>query len=358
MSKVATFEVHYTRFLDEDGTLTGSPPKALADPASLIPIYQLMSRARAFDTRAISLQRTGQLGTYASCLGQEAVGAAVAHVMRPEDVFLPTYRELAAQMGRGVSLMELLLYWGGDERGSNFAVAREDFPVCIPIATQYCHAVGVASAFKYRGEARVAVVAGGDGSTSRGDFYESMNYAGVADLPVVFVVSNNQWAISVPRTEQSAAATLAQKAVAAGIEGVQVDGNDVIALLWVLTEALAKARDGRGPTLIEALTYRLESHTTADDASRYRNAEEVEAQRERGPLRRTRKYLEAAGVWSEEEEQRLAAKLEDELSRAIEAYRAIPGEPAESIFDNLYAELPAALVPQRDSLAQEEQADG
>ena len=262
-----------------------------------------MVRARTFDQKAISLQRTGRLGTYASCLGQEAVGVGVAAAMVPDDVLLPSFREHAAQMLRGVALTELLLYWGGDERGSDFAGPREDFPVCIPVGTHVPHAVGVALAFRLRGEARVAVCIFGDGATSRGDVYEAMNMAGVRNLPVVFVINNNQWAISVPRGKQTATTTLAQKALAAGFAGEQVDGNDVVAVRARVGAALDKARQGGGPHLIEALSYRLSDHTTADDASRYRSDEEVSAHWKEEPITRLRTYLSEAEHWTKADEE-------------------------------------------------------
>ena len=203
---------------------------------------------RAYDSKAIALQRTGQLGTFASMLGKEAVEAGVGSAMAPDDVFLMTYRENGVQLMRGVTMKELFLYWGGDERGSDFAGPRRDFPICITIAAQATHAVGVAWAMQHRRESRVAVCALGDGATSKGDFYEAINAAGAWKLPLVFVVTNNQWAISVPRHAQSAAQTLAQKAIAGGFEGVQVDGNDVIAVRHAMDQALAKARTGGGPT--------------------------------------------------------------------------------------------------------------
>jgi pyruvate dehydrogenase E1 component alpha subunit len=356
-SKVASFEIHHTRFLDEQGRVDAAAlPGWAHDCGRLIELYRLMVLTRTFDAKAIALQRTGQLGTYASCLGQEAIGAAVGTAMRREDVLFPTYREQAAQLARGVRMSELLLYWGGDERGSDFAGPREDFPICVPIGTQTAHAVGVATAFKLRDEARVAACMGGDGATSRGDFYESINVAGVWSLPVVFVISNNQWAISVRRSQQTAAETLAQKAIAAGIPGLQVDGNDVIAVRWAVEGALERARRGDGPTLIEALTYRLQDHTTADDASRYRTDQEVSEQWKRDPIARTRTYLGSIGAWSKDDEERLAADCQAQVQAAVDQYLASEMPPPEAMFDHLYAELPAALAGQRRALMEEAQA--
>ena len=206
-------------------------------------------------------------------------------------MLLPSYRDYAAQFSRGVTMTEVLLYWGGDERGMDYQKPRRDFPICVPVASHTCHAAGVAFAMKYRGEARVAVAILGDGATSKGDFYEAINVAGVWRLPVVFVVNNNQWAISVSRRAQTAAETLAQKAIAAGIPGEQVDGNDVVAVRDRVGAAIERAREGQGASLVECLSYRLGDHTTADDASRYRDRAEVEAAARRDPIERLRAYL-------------------------------------------------------------------
>lgn len=357
MTRVAEFAVEYIQFLDPSGQPSQDLPPHLATAEAIVPMYRLMALTRTFDAKAIALQRTGQLGTYASSLGQEAIGAAVGLAMREDDVLVPSYREQAAQFARGVTLEELLLYWSGDERGSRFSGPQLDFPICIPIATQSCHAVGAAAAFKLRRESRVVVEGCGDGATSKGDFYESLNLAGAWHLPVVFVVSNNQWAISVPRSRQSGAKTLAQKAVAGGFEGVQVDGNDPVAVRFVMDNALERARSGGGPTLIEAVTYRLQDHTTADDASRYRDAQEVEAAKKLDPMIRTRRYLESVQGWSDGDEAALNEECARRVQEAVDDYLATPREPPEAMFDSLYAELPGALRDQRDE-AMKANSDG
>ena len=348
MTRIAEFAVDYLQFLDASGKPTRELPDHLAGGDALTPMYKLMVLTRTFDTKAIALQRTGQLGTYASSLGQEAIGAAMGFAMREDDVLVPSYREQAAQFARGVTMAELLLYWSGDERGSRFEGPRHDFPICIPIATQSCHAVGAAVALKLKGNSRVVVESCGDGATSKGDFYEAINLAGVWQLPVVFVVCNNQWAISVPRNRQTGAKTLAQKAVAGGFDGLQVDGNDPIAMRLALENALERARGGGGPTLIEAITYRLHDHTTADDASRYRSKEEVEAAKKTDPLIRTRRYLESVQAWSERDEEALNKECAERVQAAVDEYLATPPEPPSAMFDSLYSELPAALRRQRD----------
>ena len=341
---VARFEIRRTRLLDADGEPLGPLPVFARDAEALLPLYRAMVRVRAFDEKAIALQRSGRLGTYASCLGQEAVGVGIASAMAEGDVLLPSFREHAAQLWRGVTLEELFLFWGGDERGSDFGGPRRDFPVSIPVASHFPHAAGVALAMALKGETRAAVAIAGDGATSKGDFYEALNVIGVWRLPAVFVVTNNQWAISMPRDEQSAAETLAQKAIAAGIPGEQVDGNDVIAMHDATARALARARAGEGGTLIEALTYRLSDHTTADDASRYRDEEAVAPHWPEEPLRRLHAYLTAQGAWSEAEDAKWRSICEGEVETAADAYLATAPEPATAMFDSLFATLPTDLA--------------
>src|SRR5262249_10073670 len=274
---VAQFEVLRRGYLSRDGTMIDPVPDSIPDVASLISLYRAMVLTRTFDLKAVSLQRTGRLGTYAVSLGQEAVSVGVASAMRQEDVLLPSYRDNGALLWRGVKMEEILLYWGGDERGNHSSGPTHDFPFCIPVGSQAPHAAGVAYTFKLRKEPRVAVCLIGDGATSKGDVYEAMNFAAIYALPLVFVINNNQWAISVPLRLQTASKTLAQKAIAAGFPGEQVDGNDVIAVRDAVGEAITGALGGKGPRLVEAVTYRLGDHTTADDAARYRSAEEVQA---------------------------------------------------------------------------------
>ena len=349
MKTIAEFRIPYHQVLDPQGKLVAELPEFAKDPEELLRMYRLMVLTRTFDTKAINLQRTGKLGTYASCLGHEAAHVGIGAAMRLEDCFAPMYREYGAQFWRGVKMEEVLLYWGGDERGSNFSGPQHDFPWCVPIATQCLHAAGAAMAYKLRGEARCAVSVIGDGGTSQGDFYEALNLAAVRELPAVFVVVNNKWAISVPLALQTASKTLAQKAIAAGMPGVQVDGNDVIAVRQTMEQALASARAGHGPTLVEAVTYRLSDHTTADDASRYRDKAEVEDGWKIEPMIRIRKYLMDTGAWTEADEEALKADCTAKVDAAVAAYLDTPVQPVESIFDHMFAELPEAMVEQRET---------
>ncbi len=358
MSVVAQFEIRRRRYLDERGQPQQELPEFACTPDTLLALYRGMVVTRLFDDKAVALQRTGKLGTYASTLGQEAVAVAVGCAMQADDVLLPTYRECGAQLMRGVSMLELFRYWGGDERGMDFAVPRRDFPVSIVVASHIVHAVGVAFTMRYRGEARAAVPVFGDGATSKGDFYEALNAAGVWKLPVVFVAINNGWAISVPRSKQTASQTLAQKAVAAGIHGEQVDGNDAIAVYQVCSEALRRAYRGDGPTLIEALTYRLGDHTTADDARRYRKADDVEAHRAVEPITRLKTYLVGIGAWSDADDRELYDRTRAEVDAAAQAYLDAEPPAPETMFDNLYAKLPPVYLAQRRAVAGEDETDG
>ncbi len=342
------FPIGPARFLSSEGEMERSAGLISQDPGLLLELYKAMTRTRAFDGKAIALQRTGKLGTFPSCLGQEAIGVGVANAMAAEDVLFPYYRDHGALFVRGVTLVEMLLYWGGDERGSDFAVPRDDFPICVPVGTQVAHAAGAAYAFKLRGEKRVAVCMIGDGGTAKGDFYEALNLAAVWRAPLVVVINNNRWAISTPCELESATATLAQKAVAAGFEGLQVDGNDVIAVREIASQAIEKARGGGGPTLIEALSYRLGDHTTADDATRYRDPEIVQREWAFEPIGRLRAYLTRIGAWNKELEASLLKQCSEEIEQAVETYLAAPPQSSDAMFDCLFASLPQALQHQRD----------
>lgn len=350
---VAEFQIRYRRFLDPAGELIGAPPSLANDAETLKGLYRAMALARAFDKKAIALQRTGELRTYPSCQGQEAIAVGLASAMQDDDVLLPTYREQGAQLWRGISLTELFLYWAGDERGSNYANQPRDFPVSVPIASHTIQAVGVATAMKLRHEPRVAICTLGDGATSEGDFYEAINLAGVWNLPVVFVVSNNQWAISMPRAAQTATETIAQKAIAGGFGGEQIDGNDIIAVRIAAEQAIEKARAGEGPSLIEALTYRLGDHTTADDATRYRIESEVSAQWANDPMARIRTYLANRGWWSKADEEALVADCKARIEAAQEEFLAMEPQPVTDIFDYLFAELPEGIARQREAYAED-----
>jgi len=350
---IASFKVDLFQFLDEQGRLVeGSSIPALArDLKQLESLYRLMTLTRVFDKKAVALQRTGKLGTYASCLGHEAAHVAIGSAMREEDCFAPMYREYAAQFFRGVKMSDVLKYWGGDERGNDFSGPKHDFPWCVPIATQCLHAAGAAMAYKLHGQPRVAVTVVGDGGSSKGDFLEAINAASAWKLPLVLVIVNNQWAISVPRAKQNTARTLAQKGIAGGLPSIQVDGNDLIASRWAMDKAIAAARDGRGASVIEMLTYRLSDHTTADDARRYRESDEVEDAWKKEPLMRLRNYLIDQSHWDDVKEEELLAECKERVDAAVAEYTdAIENDPQpiDAMFDFMFKNLPHHLEEQRE----------
>ncbi len=343
-------EVPLIRFLNPDGTLSSNCPEILLEDNFLERAYRHLWLTRRFDQRAVALQRTGRLGTYASCLGQEAVGTGIGLAMDDQDLFAPYYRDQATQLLRGVDMLDLLKFWGGMESGNDFARARHDLPNCIPIATQITHAAGMATALKIRQQHQAVLTTCGDGATSRGDFYEPLNLAGIWYLPLVLVINNNQWAISVPRGRQTGAATLAQKAVAAGIPGIQVDGNDVLAVQFLVAEALDRARKGKGPSLIEAVTYRLCDHTTADDMRRYCPAERLEQAWKEEPITRLRRLMEQRHIWNEDREVALQQEHEQQISNVVNTYLSLPQPDPMSMFSWLYAQIPDELQAQRMEL--------
>ena len=354
MKIIDRFEVPYYQYLDEQSQLTDEFPALAEETESLLNLYRLMALVRMMDTKAIALQRTGKLGTYPSTRGQEAVFVGVGHAMQKKDIFVPYYRDIGTLIQRGVKLSQILQYWGGDERGNCYGNGSEDFPYSVPVGSQPLHAVGAAYAEKYKKSNQVVLTMCGDGATSQGDFYEAMNVAGVWKLPVVFVVCNNQWAISVSRDVQTAARTIAQKAIAAGFVGEQVDGNDIIAVQHRTAEALKLAREKNEPRLLEMVCYRQSDHTTADDASRYEPKHNREAEWKKEPITRLQNYLKKLGVWNESLEEKIQGECAVEVDQAVKEYLEVEPQPLESMFDYLYAKLPAIYEPQREMLKEME----
>jgi pyruvate dehydrogenase E1 component alpha subunit len=348
MSIAARFEIEYLQYIDPTGKPVGKDLPALAkDGKRLVELFKQMLFVRVFDTKSIALQRTGKLGTYASCLGHEATHVGIGASMQPEDVFAPSYREYGAQFMRGVHPRDVLMYWGGDERGNDFAGPKNDYPWCVPISTQCLMAAGAALSFKLRKQLRVAVACCGDGGSSKTDFYAALNSAGAYKSPLVLCVINNGWAISVPRSAQTGAETLAQKGIAGGLHCLQVDGNDLLAVLEGMRRATERARKGEGASVIEFLTYRLHDHTTADDARRYRGEQEVKDGWTREPISRLRTYLTNAKLWDAAQETAWSEECGKKVDVEINAYLNTPVQPVEAMFDHLYAELPADLAAQR-----------
>jgi pyruvate dehydrogenase E1 component alpha subunit len=347
MTLAAQFQIEYLQYLGPDGKAVTELPQAFRDAAALVPLFKQMLYVRTFDAKAIALQRTGKLGTYASCLGHEATHVGIGASMTPEDVFAPSYREYGAQFMRGVKPREVLMYWGGDERGNDFSGPKHDYPWCVPISTQCLMAAGAALSFKLRKQDRIAVACCGDGGSSKTDFYAALNSAGAYTSPLVLCVVNNGWAISVPRSAQTGATTLAQKGLAGGLYCLQVDGNDLFAVMEGMRRATERARSGQGGTVIEFLTYRLHDHTTADDARRYRADEEVKAAWARDPIPRLRTFLTAQGLWSEAEEKTWAEECGKRVDEEINAYLNTPVQPVEAMFDYLYADMPPDVAAHR-----------
>jgi len=343
------FELDYIQFINERGEWVNNPP-SFATEQWLIDAYKHMSMNRVFDQKAIALQRTGQMGTYPSSLGQEAFGIGIGMALEADDVFVPYYRDHGAHILRGHKIEDLFMYWGGDERGSATG-PKQDFPVCVPIATQITHAAGAAAALKIKGQENIALVTIGDGGTSKGDFFEALNVAGAWQLPMVVLVNNNQYAISVPRSIQCGAPTLAQKAIGAGIHGVQVDGNDVVAVYQAILEARHRANTHKGATLIEAMSYRLCDHTTADDASRYRENDEVKQAWEKEPIKRLQTLLFNLNLWNPDKEQAWQNECALKVNAAVQKYLQVKQDTPESMFDHLYQDWPEAMNEQLDLLS-------
>ena len=326
------------------------------DPSRIRDLYRDMVLMRTFDDKAINLQRQGRMGTWPPIKGQEAVQAGVALAMGESDWLIPAFREHGVMVLRGVPLHLVYAYWAGDERGSCYPEDVRCFPVAVPVGSQWQHGAGVGLSLKLRGEDAVAVTFGGDGSTSEGDFHEAVNCATVFDAKTVFVIQNNQWAISVPLHRQTAAETLAQKAHAYGLPGIQVDGNDVFAVFTAATEAIERARRGDGPSLIEAVTYRLGDHTTADDASRYRGDEEVEKWEARDPILRLRRFMEHQGLWDDDQETVLREEAHDWVEAQVKVLEEMSPQAPEEIFTSMYSAMPPHVEEQMGELIEEMQS--
>jgi pyruvate dehydrogenase E1 component alpha subunit len=341
--------------LDTEGAVDAALMPEI-DPSRIRDLYRDMVLMRTFDTKALKLQRQGRMGTWPPIKGQEAIQAGVAFAMGENDWLIPAFREHGIMVLRGVPLHLVFAYWAGDERGSSYPEGVRCFPVAVPVGSQWQHGTGVGLSLTLRGEDAVAVTFGGDGSTSEGDFHEAVNCAGVFGTKTVFVIQNNQWAISMPLHQQTAAETLAQKAHAYGIPGIQVDGNDVFAVYAAATEAIERTRRGGGPSLIEAVTYRLGDHTTADDASRYRTTEELEEWEGRDPILRLRRYLVEQGLWDDDQEAVLLEEATSWVDAQVQALEEMEPQAPEEIFTSMYAAMPPHVVEQMQSLLEELQS--
>jgi pyruvate dehydrogenase E1 component alpha subunit len=315
-----------------DGTTLSIP--------DVIELYRTQVLARTFDEKAVSLHAQGRIGTYAPLLGQEAAQVGAAAAITEDDYCFPTYRDHAMYLSRGFEATDILLHLLGQGNmvDTNPDGTHNTFPPTIPIATQLPHAAGLGMAMDYRDDDGVVLCSFGDGATSEGDFHEGMNFAGVFDAPVVFFCQNNGYAISVPTDRQTASNTMAQKAQAYGFEGVRVDGNDVLAVHDVVSDAVEKARNGGGPTLVEAVTYRRGAHTTTDDPGRYRDEDEADEWAEKDPIDRTREYLEEHADWDDEDDHEVHEWATDTVAECVVDAEEASGLDVAAMFEHVYAE--------------------
>jgi pyruvate dehydrogenase E1 component alpha subunit len=337
------------QILAPDGKLKGPLPDLTPD--QLRQMYRTMVLARTFDRRALNLQRQGRIGTFAPAAGQEAAQVGAAMALARDEWLFPTYRSHPAMLAHGMPLERLFLYPMSHPLGGLAPEGVAIYSVAISIAAHLPHAVGAAWASRLKGEHKAFLALHGDGATSEGDFHEAANFAGVFRAPVVFLCENNGWAISVPRSRQTASETIAQKAVAYGFPGVLVDGNDILGVYATTREAADRARAGEGPTLIEAETYRLGPHTTADDPSRYRRPEEMTEAERLDPILRLRLYLEAKDLWSEGEEKALQEECAQEVRDAFNRALATPLPTLAELSRYTYAETPPGLAAQQEEMA-------
>jgi pyruvate dehydrogenase E1 component alpha subunit len=335
------------QLLKEDGTLTEVAENyPLMEDEQILEAYKTMILTREADEWAVSLNRQGRMPTYPPVRGQEANAIGSLMALRNDDWFVQAFREMGGLLVRGIPLNQQYLYFLGNEIGSKYKSGTYTLPISVPIASQTLHAVGLAYAEKYKKTDRIAITFVGDGGTSEGDFHEALNFAGVWHAPVIFYIQNNQWAISVPRAKQSASKTLAEKAFAYGFEGIQVDGNDILAVYAATTIAAEKARNGDGPTLIEGFTYRLGAHTTADDPKRYRADEEVESWEKKDPIIRIEKYLISKDLLKEDEIESMKKDAKKEAQKAFEDAEKYEKPSLDDTFRYTFKEMPRVLEVQ------------
>lgn len=349
---IADFEVDYLQILNENAECDLKLKPKISDDI-LKEMYRFLILTRAFDDKALKLQRQGRLGTYAPMKGQEACQIGSAFALEKDDWIFPAFRENGVYMIKGVPPEMLYSYWRGDERGMQIPKSINILPVSITVGAHLPHATGAAMAFNYLKNKNVAAVYFGDGATSEGDFHEALNFAAVFKAPCIFICQNNQWAISVPVKEQTASQTIAQKAIAYGMKGIQVDGNDVFAVYKATKEAADRARKGEGPTLIECFTYRIADHTTSDDAKRYRNEDEIRMWEKRDPILRFEKYLVEEGVINPVLIGKVKAEAEQQIERAVKNSESSKPQSPTDMFDYLYENATEDLKEQREQSARE-----
>jgi pyruvate dehydrogenase E1 component alpha subunit len=348
------YAVEHLSILNEKGELDKALEPDLSEEL-LLRLQKAMLLGRRFDERLLSLQRQGRIGTFAPITGQEASQLGAVAPLGPSDVVVPSFRETAAQLYRGASMESVILNFGGYNEAALLIKEGQDLPVAVPVSSQVPHAVGIAWGMRYRNKKDVAMAFLGDGGTSEGDFHEGMNVAAVYQVPAIFVCQNNHWAISVPRSRQTHSKTIAQKALAYDMPGIQVDGNDVLAVYAAANEAVGRARSGGGPSFIECVTYRMMMHTTADDPKRYRKDEEVEEWRKRDPIARFQKYLKDKGLLTDQKIEEIETGIKGEIQNAVEHAEELMKEYDDPLhmFEYAYAEMPPHLEEQREELRRE-----
>ena len=332
------FKVEYLQILDEEGSCDESLMPKISNE-QIKKIYETIILIRVFDQKAFNMQRQGRLGTYIQFKGQEACQVGSAMALEDKDFLFPMYRNTGLLIARKHPMVQMLQYWNGDERGMKSPDNVNNFPISIPVGTHPIHAAGAAWAAKLRNTKQIAISYFGDGATSKGDFHEAMNFSGVFSLPAVFVCENNQFAVSVPRNKQTHSETIAQKAIAYGFEGIQVDGMDVFAVYKATKDAVDKARGGKGPTLIECYTYRMCDHSTSDDASRYRPKEEMELWAKKDPVSRLEKYMGKKGLLDDAYREKVLKHSQEAVEKAVTEFEKLSAPDPKDIFKYVFAEM-------------------
>ena len=332
------FKVEYLQILDENGNCDEALMPKLSND-EIKKLYEMLVLIRVFDQKAFNMQRQGRLGTYIQFKGQEACQVGSVLPLQDDDFVFPMYRNSGLLIARKQPITQVLQYWSGDERGSISPKNVNNFPIAIPVGTHTVHAAGAAFAAKLKGTKQVAVTYFGDGATSKGDFHEAMNFAGVFQLPAIFICENNQFAISVPRNKQTHAETIAQKAIAYGFEGIQVDGMDIFAVYKAVKDSVENARNGNGPTLIECFTYRMGDHSTSDDASRYRSKEELELWAKKDSIDRLEKYMRRKNLLDDAYKEKILKQSQEVIEKAVTEFEKIPLPDPKDIFKYVFAEM-------------------
>ncbi len=336
--------------MDNHGKIINDKLMPEVSDQRVVKAYKDMLFARTADLQIVNYQRQGRIFTYPPNYGQEAISGATASIIEEKDWLVPAFREMGAMLSKGVTLKELFLLFMGYEEGNAYKNAKKVLPISVPIASQLLHAAGIGYEIKYNKKKELVYAFVGDGGTSEGDFHEAINFAGVWKVPVIFIIQNNQYGISTPVSMQTASESLAIKALAYGVKGIQVDGNDYFAMLKVLQESKKACENGEAPILIEAVTYRKGAHTTSDDPTKYRTKEEEESWHKKDPLDRLNKYLQDKGLWSDKEEEKIIEQFKKEVDRQFIEAENFPEYKPEEIFKYMYSETPQELKDQEHKL--------